>query len=55
MRGKMPEIRIRDCDESLHRKLRAWAGLEGKSLQKLILELLAEAVDKRGPKIEPRK
>ena len=53
--ANVPELRIRDCPDTLWRKLKVWAAYEDKSLNTLILDLLADAAERKGPKIEPRK
>jgi predicted HicB family RNase H-like nuclease len=51
----MPELRIRDCPESLWHSLKIWAAVEDKSLNQLILDELADAVKQKGPKVQPGK
>ncbi len=48
------EFRIHEFPDDVARSLKAWANLEGKQLSQLVIELLREAVEKYGPRMEPR-
>jgi len=45
---KLVSIIIRNVPESVRRKLKAIAALDGKSMQWLILELITKCVGKKG-------
>ena len=45
----MAELRIRNMPELLRRRLKVVAAEEGKSLNAVVIELLAEALAKRKP------
>lgn len=51
----MAELRIRDLDDDLHRALRHLAVERDTSLNKLVAELLQEAVDKLSERTKGKK
>jgi plasmid stability protein len=44
------QVRIRDIPDPIHRTLKSWAALEGKSLNDLLVEILKQAVERKYPK-----
>ena len=53
--GDMAELRIRDLDDDLHRALRHLAVERDTSLNKLVAELLQEAMDKLSERAKGKK